>query len=403
MASDRSGAKTETTEYLPFGGTGEHTGTKVSDYKFTDQELDSEVGLYNYNARLYDPVIGRFISADTIVPDFSNPQDLDRYAYCGNNPLNTIDPTGHFSIGKFFKIFAVAVVAAVVTVVTYGAALPAVAAAMGVATTSVAAVTATMAVAGAVGGALAGGLGAAINGGSPADIFKGIMMGGVMGAIGGGACGMWGAPAAYAMLAAGAGYSAYKGGLEGLAYFGAGVAGAMVGGAIGNAINKSIASASVGTRESSQQLANGGGNAAEKALNNELAEAGVSQGRNGEVDITDWQLTRDVKEAAIQTAREHLTTDMQEVFVYNITRARVFLTASDISPISGEKVCGYAPVGGRDIRVTPSGFYDSLGCGFAETVFHETMHLIGFGKGVGSHDIIRMWEGSAISLTYPGY
>lgn len=62
---------------------------------FTDQELDSETGLYNYDARLYDPSIGMFISPDGIVPDMYNPQSLNRYAYCLNNPLKYIDPSGH--------------------------------------------------------------------------------------------------------------------------------------------------------------------------------------------------------------------------------------------------------------------------------------------------------------------
>jgi hypothetical protein len=40
-------------------------------------------------------MIGRFISADTIVPNPANPQSLNRYSYCLNNPLKYIDPTGH--------------------------------------------------------------------------------------------------------------------------------------------------------------------------------------------------------------------------------------------------------------------------------------------------------------------
>ncbi len=54
------------------------------------------MGLYNYGARLYDPDIGRFISPDTIVPNYSNPQALNRYAYSLNNPMRFIDPTGHW-------------------------------------------------------------------------------------------------------------------------------------------------------------------------------------------------------------------------------------------------------------------------------------------------------------------
>jgi hypothetical protein len=39
--------------------------------------------------------VGRFISADSIVPSPSDPQDFNRYSYVGNNPLKYIDPTGH--------------------------------------------------------------------------------------------------------------------------------------------------------------------------------------------------------------------------------------------------------------------------------------------------------------------
>jgi hypothetical protein len=48
-----------------------------------------------YNARWYDSAIGRFTSADSIVP--GGVQGYDRYAYSNNNPLRFIDPTGHVS------------------------------------------------------------------------------------------------------------------------------------------------------------------------------------------------------------------------------------------------------------------------------------------------------------------
>ncbi|HQQ27515.1 MAG TPA: RHS repeat-associated core domain-containing protein, partial [Syntrophales bacterium] len=64
--------------------------------------LDTETGLYNFNARLYDPAVGRFISPDPALPDLANsknpwnydPQMLNRYAYCRNNPLIYVDPNG---------------------------------------------------------------------------------------------------------------------------------------------------------------------------------------------------------------------------------------------------------------------------------------------------------------------
>jgi RHS repeat-associated protein len=60
----------------------------------TGQYLDT-TGLLEEHARYYDPVLGRFISPDTIVPDPGNPQSLNRYAYVDNNPLKYTDPSGH--------------------------------------------------------------------------------------------------------------------------------------------------------------------------------------------------------------------------------------------------------------------------------------------------------------------
>jgi RHS repeat-associated protein len=53
------------------------------------------VGLMDYGARFYDPALGRFVSADSIVPEPGNPQALNRYAYVLGNPLRYVDPSGH--------------------------------------------------------------------------------------------------------------------------------------------------------------------------------------------------------------------------------------------------------------------------------------------------------------------
>lgn len=46
-------------------------------------------------ARWYHPALGRFVSADSIVPEAGNPQALNRYAFVYNNPVKYTDPTGH--------------------------------------------------------------------------------------------------------------------------------------------------------------------------------------------------------------------------------------------------------------------------------------------------------------------
>jgi hypothetical protein len=49
----------------------------------------------DYGARLYSPLLARFISPDPIVPDKKNVLDFNRYAYVRHNPMRYTDPTGH--------------------------------------------------------------------------------------------------------------------------------------------------------------------------------------------------------------------------------------------------------------------------------------------------------------------
>ena len=92
LMTDDEGNEISGINYYPFGLT--RTGDVPTDRKFTGQRLD-DTGLYYYGARYYDPEIGRFISADTIIPDPTNPQAYNRYTYCLNNPLKYVDPSGN--------------------------------------------------------------------------------------------------------------------------------------------------------------------------------------------------------------------------------------------------------------------------------------------------------------------
>ena len=51
--------------------------------------------MYDYNARWYDPEIGRFLQPDSIVPSPFESQSLNRYSYVMNYPVNMVDPSGH--------------------------------------------------------------------------------------------------------------------------------------------------------------------------------------------------------------------------------------------------------------------------------------------------------------------
>ena len=96
--------------YDPFGNYRTWPGSNVNplifDRGFTGHVHDNtgayptqNVGLIYMNARYYLPEVGRFISADTIVPEPGNPQSHNRYSYVLNSPLNFTDPTGNREIG----------------------------------------------------------------------------------------------------------------------------------------------------------------------------------------------------------------------------------------------------------------------------------------------------------------
>jgi RHS repeat-associated protein len=96
VLTDRYGWRVQHYEYTTFGKEGfvDNTAAFHVSNLYTGQILDEETGLYYYNARYYDPELGRFIQADTIA-DTDDPQSLNPYSYTENNPLNFTDPTGH--------------------------------------------------------------------------------------------------------------------------------------------------------------------------------------------------------------------------------------------------------------------------------------------------------------------
>jgi RHS repeat-associated protein len=92
---DINGAIVGNELYKAWGGERYSLGSIQTTFKYTGQR-EAEAGLYFYNARWYDPEVGRFIQADTDVPESQGSTlGFDRYAYVGNNPVNHIDPSGH--------------------------------------------------------------------------------------------------------------------------------------------------------------------------------------------------------------------------------------------------------------------------------------------------------------------
>jgi RHS repeat-associated protein len=87
--NNQSQSTSDSLSYFPYGSSVNNlTIQQFSNYLYTGQELDDETDFYNYNARLYNPKTGVFISADTVGGG-------NRYAYANNNPMMFVDPSGH--------------------------------------------------------------------------------------------------------------------------------------------------------------------------------------------------------------------------------------------------------------------------------------------------------------------
>jgi RHS repeat-associated protein len=78
--------------YSPYGAPLYQQGSVGTSKGFTGQYADSTSGLDYDNARYYDPLVGQFVSADSVQGNLGG---MDPYAYVGGNPETKTDPSGH--------------------------------------------------------------------------------------------------------------------------------------------------------------------------------------------------------------------------------------------------------------------------------------------------------------------
>jgi RHS repeat-associated protein len=248
--TDETGAVVERLAYDAWckrrftNGTADVNDTVVgltTDRGYTEHEELDELGIIHMNGRIYDPYIGRFMSADPYIQAPYELQSHNRYAYVMNNPLLYTDPSGY----SWRSIFT-AIVIIVAVVVTSGAVAMAMTSASTM-TGAFAAISAggsamlgTAMVVGAAGGFVGGFLGAALNGASMGDSLKAGVIGGITGAAMAWAGGIGGAGEAgsnsaaryMAHAAVGCGSAVASGG--GASGCGRGAAAALIGHAITN-------------------------------------------------------------------------------------------------------------------------------------------------------------------------
>jgi RHS repeat-associated protein len=86
LTTNYDGASPVTQLYKPWGEVRYSSGSLPTSYTYTGQYSNSYIKLIQMGARWYDPAIGRFISADTIIPAPGEPIAWDRYHYAKNSP-----------------------------------------------------------------------------------------------------------------------------------------------------------------------------------------------------------------------------------------------------------------------------------------------------------------------------
>jgi RHS repeat-associated protein len=90
-------------EFDPYGNPILHSSFLISNYGFTGEWWENEVGLLHLRARWYLPETGTFVSKDVWEGDNLRSLTLNGWSYVEGNPVNFTDPSGFISIGTIYN------------------------------------------------------------------------------------------------------------------------------------------------------------------------------------------------------------------------------------------------------------------------------------------------------------
>ena len=120
---DSTGTKVVEYTYDVWGNILSVTGTladtigQKNPLRYRGYYYDDETGFYLTGTRYYDPEIGRFLNADSVMAGIGEVQGYNLFAYCMNNPISMSDPTGNWP--KWVGSIGSAIKSAVSTAVKY--------------------------------------------------------------------------------------------------------------------------------------------------------------------------------------------------------------------------------------------------------------------------------------------